>query len=88
MSILAKEPSFVTGLVVAVIAVLVAFNVPITDGQSAAIVGLVTAGLAIAQALATRQLVVSPETARQQAEDAYADGREDGKYVGDHRADV
>lgn len=41
------EPVLVTTLVGAILSLLVAFNVPVTDAQAAAIIGVIVAVLAI-----------------------------------------
>ena len=58
------EPVVVTNLVAALIALAVAFNAPITQGQQQAIMGLVGAIVAIffGGALVARSKVYSPET--------------------------
>lgn len=49
--VIANAPALIVGLVVAVCTLLGTFGVPLTDGQTKAIVGLVTAALALAGAL-------------------------------------
>ena len=46
-TLIRSEPAVITGLVVAVITLVVAFGIPISDDQRSAIVGLVGAVLAI-----------------------------------------
>ena len=53
----AAEPSLWVGLVTAVIILLVAFGVPITDDQKVAILGVVSAVLVIVGAFITRSQV-------------------------------
>ncbi len=51
------EPARIVGLVTAVLALLVAFNVPVTDAQQQAITGIVVAVLVLIGAEITRARV-------------------------------
>lgn len=51
------EPAMISGLVAAVIVLLVAFNVPISEDQKSAILGFTAAALMILQGLITRSQV-------------------------------
>ena len=62
-NILSKEPALITGLVAAIITLLVAYGVNITDGQTAAIMGAIGAVIALAQAFVTRQQVIPTQAA-------------------------
>lgn len=54
MSILTDEPALITGFVSAVMILLVAFGVPITDDQRTAVLGLFAAGVALAGSILVR----------------------------------
>ena len=56
-TLIRSEPAVITGLVVAVITLVVAFGIPISDDQRSAIVGLVGAVLAILGAGVVRSQV-------------------------------
>lgn len=62
-NILAVSPAIVIGAVAAVLAVLVAFNLPLTDGQDKAIIALVGALIALGQGIVTHQQTVTPAAA-------------------------
>jgi uncharacterized membrane protein len=53
----ASEPALWVGLVEAIIVLLVAFGVPISADQKAAVIGLVSAVLAVVGAIVTRSQV-------------------------------
>ena len=57
LNLVRTEPAAITGLVVAIITVVVAFGVPIDDSQRSAIVGVVGAVLAILGAGVVRSQV-------------------------------
>lgn len=69
-----REPARIVGFVSAVIMLLIAFNVPVTDEQKAAILAIVTAGLALLQAEVTRANVFAPQTVDRIEGEAFADG--------------
>lgn len=73
--IMSKEPVLVTNLIAAVIAVLVAFQVPVTPDQQKAILTLVAAIVAIYAAAAgvARSRVYSPRTVRRMMAEATGD---------------
>ena len=80
-NILSKEPALITGLVAAIITLLVAYGVNITDGQTTAIMGAIGAVIALAQAFVTRQQVVPTQAAEAMVSDAEAKAYEDGLYT-------
>lgn len=80
-NIFSKEPALITGLAAAVIALLVAYGVNITDVQTAAIMGAIGAVIALVQALVTRQQVVPAEAAEALISDAEAKAYTDGLYT-------
>jgi hypothetical protein len=57
LSLLANEPSLVSGFVAAAIMLAVAFGVPISDTEKSAILGFVGAALAIVAAFVARSQV-------------------------------
>lgn len=69
-----REPARIVGFVSALIMLLIAFNVPVTDEQKAAILAIVTAGLALLQAEVTRANVYAPETVERIEDEAFAEG--------------
>lgn len=58
MNLFKTEPAVVTGVVSAVLALLVAFNVPLSEDQGQAILGATVAVLALVQGLVVRSQVV------------------------------
>lgn len=52
------EPALVSGAVAAIVTLVVAFGVPLTVEQKAAILGVIAPVIALVQAVATRQVVV------------------------------
>ena len=82
--LLDAEPARVAGFVTALIALMVAFGLPIAEHQKAAILGFIAAGFALVQAEVTRAAVYSPATvndieveADEAIELAYEAGTED-----------
>ena len=59
---LKSEPALIVGIVVAVVALVVAFGVPISEDQKAGIVGVVTAVLALLGNGAVVRSAVTPNT--------------------------
>lgn len=57
MNLFKTEPAVVTGVVSAVLALLVAFNVPLSEDQGQAILGATVAILALVQGLVVRSQV-------------------------------
>lgn len=57
LSILTDEPALITGMVTAVLVLLVTFGVPISDEQQKAILGLFSAALMLSGALYVRSKV-------------------------------
>ena len=76
MNILKVEPALVTGAVSAILVLVTAFGLPLSEDQKAAILGSVVPVLVLVQALVTRGQV----TPNAKVEALLADA-----YVGDHR---
>lgn len=72
------EPALISGFVAAVLVLLVAFNIPITDAQQQAVLGLTAAALMLLQAGITRQNVYAPDTVKNVALDNRSSGYEAG----------
>lgn len=69
-----SEPALLVGLVVAVVALVVAFGVPVSDDQKVAITGIVTAVLALAGGGAVRAQVTPTRNIAPQKVDPDATG--------------
>lgn len=69
-----REPARIVGFVAALMALLVAFSVPLTDDQQKAVLAVVTATLALIQAEVTRANVYAPETVERIEDEAFAEG--------------
>ena len=76
MNILKVEPALVTGAVSAVLVLVTAFGLPLTEDQKAAVLGSVVPVLVLVQALVTRGQVTPNAKVDELLTDA---------YVGDHR---
>ena len=76
MNILKVEPALVTGAVSAVLVLVTAFGLPLTEDQKAAVLGSVVPVLVLVQALVTRGQVTP---------NAKVDALLTDAYVGDHR---
>lgn len=73
MNILKVEPALVTGAVSAILVLVTAFGLPLSEDQKAAVLGAIVPVLVLVQALVTRSQVVPV---------AKVDA-----YVGNHRAE-
>ena len=83
MNILKVEPALVTGAVSAILVLVTAFGLPLTEDQKAAVLGSIVPVLVLVQALVTRGQV-TPNTK--------VDAKVDAKvaaltYEGEHRAE-
>lgn len=76
--LLKVEPALVTGAVSAILVLVTAFGLPLTEDQKAAVLGSIVPVLVLLQALITRAQV-TPNVKVPSVEDAT-------EYVGDHRA--
>ena len=76
MNILKVEPALVTGAVSAILVLVTAFGLPLSEDQKAAILGSIVPVLVLVQALVTRGQV----TPNAKVDALLADA-----YVGDHR---
>ena len=76
MNILKVEPALVTGAVSAVLVLVTAFGLPLTEDQKAAVLGSIVPVLVLVQALVTRGQVTP---------NAKVDALLTDAYVGDHR---
>ena len=76
MNILKVEPALVTGAVSAILVLVTAFGLPLSEDQKAAILGSIVPVLVLVQALVTRGQV----TPNAKVDKLLADA-----YVGDHR---
>ena len=78
MNVLKLEPAVITGAVAAVITLLVAFGIPLTEDQKVAVLGVIAPLLALAQGLIVRAAVVPV---------AKLDAAATADYTGEHRAE-
>lgn len=76
MNILKVEPALVTGAVSAILVLVTAFGLPLSEDQKAAILGSIVPVLVLVQALVTRGQVTP---------NAKVDALLTDAYVGDHR---
>lgn len=76
MNILKVEPALVTGAVSAILVLVAAFGLPLSEDQKAAILGSIVPVLVLVQALVTRGQVTP---------NAKVDALLTDAYVGDHR---
>ena len=76
MNILKVEPALVTGAVSAILVLVMAFGLPISEDQKAAVLGSIVPVLVLVQALVTRGQVTP---------NAKVDALLTDAYVGDHR---
>ena len=76
MNILKVEPALVTGAVSAILVLVTAFGLPLSEDQKAAVLGSVVPVLVLVQALVTRGQVTP---------NAKVDALLTDAYVGDHR---
>ena len=76
MNILKVEPALVTGAVSAILVLVAAFGLPLSEDQKAAVLGSIVPVLVLVQALVTRGQV----TPNAKVDALLADA-----YVGDHR---
>ena len=76
MNILKVEPALVTGAVSAIIVLVAAFGLPLSEDQKAAVLGSIVPVLVLVQALVTRGQVTP---------NAKVDALLTDAYVGDHR---
>ena len=76
MNILKVEPALVTGAVSAILVLVTAFGLPLSEDQKAAVLGSIVPVLVLVQALVTRGQVTP---------NAKVDARRTDAYVGDHR---
>ena len=76
MNILKVEPALVTGAVSAILVLVTAFGLPLSEGQKAAVLGSIVPVLVLVQALVTRGQVTP---------NAKVDALLTDAYVGDHR---
>lgn len=76
MNILKVEPALVTGAVSAILVLVTAFGLPLTEDQKAAVLGSIVPVLVLVQALVTRGQVTP---------NAKVDALLTDAYVGDHR---
>ena len=76
MHILKVEPALVTGAVSAILVLVTAFGIPLSEDQKAAVLGSIVPVLVLVQALVTRGQV-TPNTK--------VDALLTDAYVGDHR---
>lgn len=81
MNIFKIEPALVTGAVSAVLVLVAAFGLPISEDQKAAILGSIVPVLVLVQALITRSQVTPSVKVDAQVEKAVAE------YTGEHRAE-
>ena len=83
MNILKVEPALVTGAVSAVLVLVTAFGLPLTEDQKAAVLGSVVPVLVLVQALVTRGQV-TPNVKVSAKVDAIVDAL---TYEGEHRVE-
>ena len=76
MNILKVEPALVTGAVSAILVLVTAFGLPLSEDQKAAVLGSIVPVLVLVQALVTRAQVTP---------NAKVDALLTDAYVGDHR---
>ena len=76
MNILKVEPALVTGAVSAILVLVTAFGLPLSEDQKAAVLGSIVPVLVLVQALVTRGQVTPNAKVEALLKDA---------YVGDHR---
>lgn len=76
MNILKVEPALVTGAVSAILVLVAAFGLPLSEDQKAAVLGSIVPVLVLVQALVTRGQVTP---------NAKVDALLTDAYVGDHR---
>ena len=76
MTILKVEPALVTGAVSAILVLVTAFGLPLSEDQKAAVLGSIVPVLVLVQALVTRGQVTP---------NAKVDALLTDAYVGDHR---
>lgn len=76
MNILKVEPALVTGAVSAILVLVTAFGLPLSEDQKAAVLGSIVPVLVLVQALVTRGQVTPNAKVEALLTDA---------YVGDHR---
>lgn len=76
MNILKVEPALVTGAVSAILVLMTAFGLPLSDDQKSAVLGTIVPVLVLVQALVTRGQVTP---------NAKVDALLTDAYVGDHR---
>ena len=76
MNILKVEPALVTGAVYAILVLVTAFGLPLSEDQKAAVLGSIVPVLVLVQALVTRGQVTP---------NAKVDALLTDAYVGDHR---
>ena len=76
MNILKVEPALVTGAVSAILVLVTAFGLPLSEDQKAAVLGSIVPVLVLVQALVTRAQVTPNAKVNTLLTDA---------YVGDHR---
>lgn len=76
MNILKVEPALVTGAVSAILVLVTAFGLPLSEDQKAAVLGSIVPVLVLVQALVTRAQVTPNAKVNALLTDA---------YVGDHR---
>ena len=76
MNILKVEPALVTGAVSAILVLVTAFGLPLSEDQKAAVLGSIVPVLVLVQALVTRGQVTPNAKVDKPLTDA---------YVGDHR---
>lgn len=76
MNILKVEPALVTGAVSAILVLVTAFGLPLSEDQKAAVLGSIVPVLVLVQALVTRGQVTP---------NAKVDALLTDAYVGDHR---
>ena len=78
MNILKVEPALVTGAVSAILVLVTAFGLPLSEDQKAAVLGSIVPVLVLVQALVTRGQVTP---------NAKVDALLTDAYVGDHRVE-
>ena len=84
MNILKVEPALVTGAVSAILVLVTAFGLPLSEDQKAAVLGSIVPVLVLVQALVTRGQV-TPNAKVAAKVDAKVDALLTDAYVGDHR---
>ena len=84
MNILKVELALVTGAVSAILVLVTAFGLPLSEDQKAAVLGSIVPVLVLVQALVTRGQV-TPNAKVNAKVDAKVDARLTDAYVGDHR---